>query len=182
MISEIKLIQNVLVVDFPVMLPTGFILIPVDCDKWLWKHWFIQKQNLRLIWISHWIIRSTDSFKNTDSFRNEPYGCLWMSNWIIRSTDLFKNAKSFRNELVTESFAQLNHSQCRFIQERNLCDCLWMSHWIIRSTDFFKNADSFRNETCDGLWMSHWIIRSADSFKDTFIQEPNKLLSLRVSH
>lgn len=63
MISEIKLIQNVLVVDFSVILPTGFIIIPVDCDKWLSKHWFIQKRNLRLIWISHWIIRSTDSLK-----------------------------------------------------------------------------------------------------------------------
>lgn len=72
------------------------------------KHWFVQEINkwpsLR---INHWNTHSSNSSKNTDSFRNckwlpKSYTLgkyfFWTSNSNIYSSDLFKNSDSFRNK------------------------------------------------------------------------------------
>ncbi len=118
------------------------------------KQWFIQEQLM-----SESLNHSFHRFvQNSGSFRNN----LWVSHWIIHSTDSFKTVvpSGTNHEWVIESFIppirskqwfiqeqimseSLNHSFNRFVQNSGLFrNKSWVSHWIIHSTDSFNHASS----------------------------------------
>ncbi len=137
-----------------------------------WVNWFVQKywitqepNNWLSLWVSHWIIELTDSFKNTESLRNQTMTTFmseslnhWV-NWFIQKTESLgmKQLSVFMSE-------SLNHwvnwfvQKYRITQEPNNWVSLWVSHWIIELTDLFKNNESLRNQTTDCLY--EWVTES----------------------
>ncbi len=101
------------------------------------------------------IVHTNDSFKNTDSFKNEPSDCLQESVNLTHKRFVLKH---------------------RFIQERKVLS-IWMSNWIIHSNNLFKNTNIISNEASDYLWLSmceslnHSFSQFVQkSFTDLFIQ------------
>jgi len=76
------------------------------------------------LWVSHWIIHSTNSFKTRMHSKIKKWLSLWVSQWIIHSTNSLKSRM---------------HSKIKKWLT------FWLRHWIIHSNDLFKNIDSFRN-------------------------------------
>lgn len=65
----------------------------------------------------------------------------WMSHWIIQSTESFKNTDWFRNQRLTESFSQQIHSKqwfsslCVCLELRNSCLCItcFVTIFVVRA-------------------------------------------------
>ncbi len=100
-------------------------------NQFIQKHWFIQEQKTRLV--SYWIILSYDLFKTLIHS---------LSHWIINSTNSFKNTDLFKNKTRDKS---LNHSFVWFVKtlihsEVSMSESLNHSlNQFIRNTDLFKN-------------------------------------------
>ncbi len=130
-------------------------------------HWIIQEQNNWLsLWLNHWIIELTDSFKHTESLRNETTDCLY--EWFTESLSQLIRSNTLNHsgtkQLIVFMIESLNHwvnwfvQTHRIIQERNNWLSLWVIHWIIELTDSFKHTESFRNKTTDCLY--EWFTES----------------------
>ncbi len=148
--------------------------------------------------MSHWIIHSTVSFKNTDSFRNKTCNCLykWVNELftqLIYSKTLITSETKPSDYIflthpvltlinlgakqvsyykwVTEWFTQLIHLKHQSI--RNKASDSLMDEWLHFSFDqFVQNTDLLRNWISDLLWslnlLSHWIFNLTDSLKHTY--------------
>ncbi len=146
---------------------------------------YSEMNQVTVLWASHWIIHSNDSFKPADLFGNESSDC-------------------FMSESLNHSFKTI-HSNLLIYSETNQVTVLWASHWIIHSNDSFKPADLFGNKSSDCFMSESFtelIMQNTDSIKNEssdcfnerviesfiqtihswFIQKRIKWLFLWVSH
>lgn len=113
--------------------------------------------------MSLWVIYSTNSCNNIDSFNNKTGVCV--NHWSSHSTDIFKNIESYWIICSTDLYKTLIHSELKHV---TVLMNESLNHWL---NQFIQYIYSFRNEMCScfNSWpIDHWLNQLK---KCWFIQE-----------